>query len=253
MGWRFRKRLFYIFLLVFIIFLFFSPKIYRLIFYPSCFNNRLDPGEEGVDCGGPCLPCEVKGLKDLIVEKPIILIYPDETMDLIGIVRNPNKNYGLIEFKYKFILEGENGEKFEKEGISFILPPEIQPGNKYITELNLRAPDFVIKDSKLEINYEPEKWKKIEFEPIKINLLNYRIEEGNFSGEIINENFRDYSKVIINIIFKDAYGEIVGLGKTTLYDFKSTEKRAIFLPEVSKFLGEPKEVFIYPEINLFEE
>lgn len=254
MSWRFRKRVFYIFLLIFIIFLIFSPKIYRLIFYPSCYNNRLDPGEEDIDCGGTCLPCQIKKLKDLVVEpKPIIIIYPDETMDLIGIVRNLNKNYGLKEFKYKFILEGENGEIFEKEGISFVLPLDIQSGNKYITELNLEVPKFEIKNLKFEVNYEPNKWEKIESEPIKISLLNYAITDEIFNGEIINENFRDYSKVTINIIFKDEYGEIVGLGKTTLYNLKSAEKRTILLSEIPKFIGQPKEVFIYPEVDLFEK
>lgn len=253
MSWRLRKKLFYIILLILMILLIFSPKIYRLVFYFSCHNNRLDWGEKAVDCGGPCKPCKLSGIKDLIVEKPIILIYPDETMDLIGIIKNLNKNYGLREFKYKFILEGESGERFEKEGTSFILPLEIQTGNKYITEVNLKSPSFVIKNSKLEINYAPDKWEKIESEPIKISLLNYTIEEGNFKGEIINENLRDYSKIVINIIFRDAYGGIIGLGKTTLYNVKNTEKRQITLIDASKFLGEPKDVFIYPEINLFEE
>jgi len=248
MGWRFRKRLFYILFLLLIITLFFFPKFYRIIFYPSCYNGKQDFNEEGIDCGGPCVPCEVKKLQDLIIEKPIVLIYPDNTMDIVGIVKNPNKKYGLREFEYKFILYGSNKEKYEINGRSFILPME----NKYIIEQNKELPNFVISDSELKIYFDERNWEAINFEPIKITLLNYSVENNEFKGEILNENYVDYPQVNLNFIFKDEIGDIVGTFKTVVYELKSGEKREIYINNLPKFIGDVKEILLYPEINLFK-
>jgi len=249
MGWRFKKRLTYILILFFIIFVLISPKLYKIIFYPSCFNNRQDPGEEGVDCGGPCIPCEVKELKDLVVGRTEILIYDDDSMDLIGRVYNPNPNYGLKEFSYKFIIYGPNNETFEKEGKSFILPLE----NKYIIETNLKIPNFQIKNYELKINYEKTSWQKLEIEIPKITLLSYEISEDKFKGDIVNESTIDLPEVILNFIFRDINGDIVGTSKITIFNLKGLEKREVSFTNLPKFVGEVHEVILYPEINLFKE
>src|SRR3989344_6654280 len=34
---------------------------------PTCFDGRQNQEEEKIDCGGPCTPCVLKDLKQLIV------------------------------------------------------------------------------------------------------------------------------------------------------------------------------------------
>ncbi len=250
MGWRFRKRLFYISFIILIILIIFGPKLYKIIFYPSCYNNRQDPNEEGIDCGGPCIPCSVKELKDIIIQtpEPTILVYPDETMDLIGIIKNPNENYGLKYIEYKFILYGGNREKFEKEGKTYILPLE----SKYIIESGLQVPQFEIIKKEFKVFYKKEDWQKLETELPKITLLNYEIKDKEFDAEIINENLIDYPSVGLIFIFKDEYEEILGTFKTIAYDLKAGERRKISYYNLPPLLGKPYKVILYPEVNIFE-
>ena len=248
MGWRFKRRLFYISVLFLIILIFSLPKIYKVISNPSCYNGRQDFNEEGIDCGGPCIPCEARELKDLIKEKPIILIYPDNTMDIVGIVKNPNEKFGLKEFEYEFILYGPNNQQSKIKGKSFILPLE----NKYIIEQNINIPDFSILNSELKIYFDEKNWQKVDFTSAKINLLNYHIEEGTFEGEIINENYIDYPKVILNFIVQDNMGNIIGVFKTVVYDLKSSEKRKIRISNLPQFLDKPYTIILSPEVNFFE-
>mgnify|MGYP001773365056 CR=1 FL=1 len=248
MGWRFKKRFFYLSLLFLIILIFLSPKIYRFILNPSCYNGRQDFNEEGIDCGGPCIPCKVKELKDLIAERPIILIYPDNTMDLVGIIKNPNEKYGLKEFEYEFILRGPYKEEYKVNGKSFILPLE----NKYIIEQNKNVPNFQIVDSELKIYFDKNNWQEIDFKSSKVSLLNYNIDQGIFEGEVINENYIDYPRVTLNFIAKDREGNIIGVFKTVIYNLKSGEKRTIRITNLPQFLDKPEEIILSPEINFFE-
>jgi len=91
---------------------------------PTCFDNKQNQGEEGVDCGGPCaLSCEVKTLSPLTLSKVYSFLYQNR-IDLVAQIFNPNENWGVKSFKYKFILYGDFGQIQEVGGSDFILPKE---------------------------------------------------------------------------------------------------------------------------------
>src|SRR3990167_7740487 len=83
-------------LLYLILFFAASFLIYFLIFKPAptCFDNKLNHGEEEVDCGGPCPSCELKRLEPLKIS-PVIILESGE--DLITAIFDNKLNHGEEE------------------------------------------------------------------------------------------------------------------------------------------------------------
>lgn len=246
MSWRLKKQLIYgfIFLLIFSIFI--GGLIY--VFKPaaSCYDNKKNQGEEGIDCGGPCLPCEITNL-NLIIEKPKIIIYPDNTLDLIGKVKNPSDKYGLRNFEYKFILYGE-GIKAEVSGKSSIMPLE----TKYLIIVNRKVPNFEIKSSELKINFDKKDWVETERKEIQVKLLNYLVEQDQFKAEIVNNDNQPYYNLEINFLLLDIFENIIGVLKTSIDYLEPLERKNIILtlPPISQ---EINQVIIIPNYNFFED
>jgi hypothetical protein len=103
MDWRLRKQIIYgliIFLIFFSIFLFVFLK-FRKPVIATCFDGKKNQGEEGIDCGGPCPPCEIKYAEPLKIYPTKYLVYSN-SIDIVGLLENPNKNLALKKIKYYF-------------------------------------------------------------------------------------------------------------------------------------------------------
>ncbi|GIW65698.1 MAG: hypothetical protein KatS3mg094_217 [Candidatus Parcubacteria bacterium] len=198
---------------------------------PSCFDNKKNGQEEGIDCGGPCLPCEIVNL-NLRVEKPRTIIYPDNTLDIITIIKNPSDKYGLRKFNYKFILKGDNNIKAELSGESFIMPLQ----TKYLTAVNIKKPDFNIISADIEINFDKKDWLIIDQNETKIEMLNYEIKDNKLLAEIINNDTIPYNDLEINFLVYDILGNIIGVLKTKIDYLEPLERRniSLTLPPISQ-------------------
>ena len=97
---------------------------------PTCFDNNQNQDETGIDCGGPCSPCEIKTLVPL--ESSWIKYFSSDNQTVIAAeIKNSNLNWGTDSFSYTFDIYGESGIKiktFTKN--SFIYGGEI----KYLIE-----------------------------------------------------------------------------------------------------------------------
>ncbi len=172
MNWRTKKRMKFLSTI-------FLPILSLIIFYlaykyytrpASCFNNRLDPGEEQVDCGGPCPPCELKFFQPLKKYPVKYLVYPDKTMDLIALAENPNQNLALKKLKYQFLIYDfdDNLKITTNPEETILLPWE----KRYLIKIKFPLPDFVIGKVDLKI-FDPKKEDFLKTEPEKLPLTFY--------------------------------------------------------------------------------
>ncbi len=130
--------------------------IYFLLFRsgPSCFNNYQDQGETGIDCGGPCAPCEIKNAQSLEATQIGQLSGgPDKTV-LVFQITNPNNLVGVGDFTYTLdIYDKSNNSKINSTfDHSFIYPSEV----KYL----IKVVDIdSSKIGKVNINFENLNWQ----------------------------------------------------------------------------------------------
>jgi len=221
----------------FVIFIFsgLGWKIYSFFkLPPSCFDNNKNQGEEGVDCGGPCIPCTLKNNPPISVsEEPIILPNQEKKFDVIFKLSNLSPDWGAKILPYKLTITGMGEEKKEITGTGFILPQESRRFIEPLIEL-----DFNPVKAEIEINKNAIIWEK----PLKginlgldepFTLTNVRLIKPQPSPDALHRNVYVFSKTLklgmkdpevynlqkVLSLNPDVYPE----GKTTGYFGEATE------------------------------
>lgn len=119
---------------------------------PTCYDNKKNQKEEGIDCGGPCIPCYLKEENNLIVaSSPIIFLRDDNKVDVMFKVKNVLKDWGVKNFSYKLIFTSKEGQQKDFLLNGFIWPQEIR----------------IFTVDSLEVGFRPE---KVDVEILKENI-----------------------------------------------------------------------------------
>src|SRR3989344_2299289 len=107
LSWRVRKQLSYLFAVI----LFFGAIagffVWRQLSGGTCFDNRKNQGEAGIDCGGPCDPCPVN-LKELLTLWARFFPVNGNIYDASALIENLNQNWFAARINYNFKLYDED-------------------------------------------------------------------------------------------------------------------------------------------------
>lgn len=169
----------------------FSYLIYlKTLPVPTCYDKKKNQGEENVDCGGPCLPCELIYQNNLsIIEKPIIFLKSDNRFDVLFKIRNLLEEWGAKSFTYKVTVFSRSGEmkSFDFEG--FIWPHELRT---FLVQ-NLQT-EFEPYKIQIEVLKESIEWAK----PLKgMDLLEDPFLVANLQLNFAQETFQEERNVYI--------------------------------------------------------
>lgn len=223
---------------------------------PTCFDGIRNQDEEEVDCGGPCISCEIKTLKDIEVNWAKAVLLEGNIYDLVAQVRNPNPNFGTANFKYRFDLKNENNQAIGScQGSTFILPGE----TKYIIETNFQAAE-PIASLTLEIaNPERSAWQKLKDYQVpalfikdkQFAILNEISHLAEASGVVKNDTFFDLDRVYVDVILFSRANEVIGVSKTEVRTLLAGEGRYFSVKWFSPLKGEVSSLEMQAETNLF--
>jgi len=209
------------FFVIFIIYLFWLKPA------ATCFDSRQNQGELGIDCGGPCPPCEIKTL--ISPESSWIKYFPiDNQTVVVTEVRNLNLNWGADYFSYTFDIYGDGGVKIKSlTKNSFIYSGEI----KYLFE-PVEVDFKNIKD--IKISFSDISWKSAkEFPKPSLQVREIKTESTTrdgagviISGFVTNNNAFGLSKVrIIGFLFNQS-GTQISASKTELENIPAFEEKS---------------------------
>jgi len=235
---------------------------------PTCFDNKKNQDEIGVDCGGPCAACEIKTLLPLqSVWNNYFSI--NNKAALSAQIKNSNVNYGASRFSYAFDIYSKTGAKIKTiSGNSFIYASEI----KYIfepTEINysdIGEIKIYLSDVQWLADNKFSKPKiQIREKLTKISDSGLRPAEGGkgveVSGYIINNNPYPLRKVRFVGFLATSNNIKISVSKTELDNLKAFEEiyfKIIFpkdiglissdaSSELSFILADPNRTEIYVE------
>lgn len=210
---------------------------------PTCEDSRRNQGETEIDCGGPCIPCELKGLE---IEETLVRVIESggERVTLLAIIQNPSERYGA-DVKYRFDVIGSfGGRVFQAAGVTALDPG----GTRYIVEAGVpvRPEDA----GEVRFVVEGVSWHTDEPHPAyKMALEDIRTVDGEdvrMLGTLQNSEPLGFRAVRITAILQTAEGEIAGASALRLTDIPAFDVRdiVIFFPPL------PKEVSVDVEKTL---
>lgn len=235
--------------------------IYFLFFIsdPTCNDGKRNQGEEDVDCGGPCAPCQQRiFLEDLKVISTDWVHDVGNKYDVVVKVSNPNDYYGLENFNFKVSLVDDSANSIAESDWqeSFILPGQ----TKSLIVMGIESSQMPSRAS-IELNKSSINWQKISIqqEPdfVIINK-NYETKfggEANFAevkGTLINKSSADFEEIIVKVILRDIGGKLLAVNSQVMNTVRDQEYRDFLVIFPRSFSGDVTDVGVEPETNIFD-
>ena len=255
MTWAFKRQAFYLVVLILFFgvfgFLIISPKLNKT---PTCFDNKQNGTETGVDCGGSCaIACLAQTDPVSILWARAFRVIPGR-YNAVAYFENHNKNTVINKINYRFrFADGNNVYIGKREGSTFIPPsgkfaifePGIDVGNSipvYTTLEFTQTPDW--------IQVSQEKINRLEILVSNINLINEQTSPV-LSATVKNNSFFVIPEIDIVAILYDANRNVVSASRTYLDSLRAEEIKDINFtwpePLPSKIVAKE----IIPMYNIF--
>ena len=215
-GVSFLVVLFFIFIVFYFIWL--KPA-------PTCFDNKKNQNEIGIDCGGFCMACEIRTLApiEMVWERH----FQTDSQTAIAIeIKNSNITYGADKFSYNIDIYGKNGNKLKSIlGNTFIYSSEI----KYLVEFS----DIKYSDiGEIKVFFDNMNWKMdAEFPRPKAQIREKSTigREGGgveINGIFVNDNAYPLSKIKLVGFLSTQNGIKIGVSKTELSNIAAFEEKS---------------------------
>jgi len=221
---------------------------------PTCTDGIQNQSEERIDCGGPCISCDVVNLGEVEVIWAKAIAAQNNFYNLAAQIRNPNQNHGSGEVSYRFELyDDADNIVAQRSGRTFILPNQ----TKYLTQVKVVANRSA---SQVRLLFDETNWQKIEdyqSPQLFIQQKEYRLldnEEAGFSqarAVLVNKSNFDFDKVDIDILLFDLSHNLLALNSTEMRTLLSGQERDFIAVWFDSIEGQVSFIEMEPETNIF--
>lgn len=248
-------------LIIALIFFFILSGFGFLVYYlsqpaPSCSDGIQNQSEEGIDCGGPCPPCQLVYIKDIEVLWTKAMASQADLYDLAAQIKNPNQNYGSGQVPYQFELYDFNGNLIvQYPGLTFILPNQ----TKYLIQLKKQS--IIGRPSQIKLSFGEIKWEKLEdYQPpqLFVQQKEYRLltaQELGFSqvrGILINKTNFDFDKTSLDILLFNSSRQLLAVNATEIRALSAGQERDFVATWFRRITGQVTFVEVEAETNIFD-
>ncbi|HEC30795.1 MAG TPA: VWA domain-containing protein [Candidatus Yonathbacteria bacterium] len=238
--WARKQQLVYALSVLGILILLSIYPLFKLFYTPtSCFDNKQNQEEIGIDCGGSCSVLCGTQVEKLTIGWAKAFMVNKGRYDLAAVVENPNYNAGIKDMPYTFKVYDENGSIItEKTGSVFI-----KPRDKFIIfEPNIQTKGKEIKKVVLNFQQNPV-WTKMQQQAPKITVRNKRLfnikSSPRFNATIFNSSIDDLSNVDITAIVYNGSDNPIAVSSTYEERIDRGTSKDIFFTWPSKFTIRP--------------
>src|SRR3989344_4834706 len=232
MTWAFKRQAFYLVVLILFFgvfgFLIISPKLNKT---PTCFDNKQNGTETGVDCGGSCaIACLAQTDPVSILWARAFRVIPGR-YNAVAYFENHNKNTVINKINYRFrFADGNNVYIGKREGSTYI-PAS---GSFAVFEPGIDIGNSIPVYTTFEFTDPVPKWTQVSQE--KINQLKVLVSNINLVGEdtspVLSATLKNTSlftipDVDVVAILYDANGNAVSTSRTYLNQLAPEEIKNI--------------------------
>jgi len=208
---------------------------------PTCFDDKQNQLEVGIDCGGPCDVRCGSQVENLAINWAEAFMVSDGVYDLTASIENPNLRAGIKEISYIFkVYDTKNFLIAEKTGITFI-----NPRDKFVVfESNIQMKEGKIPEKVVFEFKENPVWVKMEKEAPIVTIKNKKLinieTSPRLNATILNNSVDDFSEVEIVAVVYDKKGNPIAVSSTYEEDINRDSSKDIFLTWTSAFTTKPK-------------
>lgn len=227
---------------------FFAWKYYS---QGTCFDNRQNQKETGVDCGGPCDPCPVN------LKEPLTLwtrFFPEggeqNSYDAAALIENLNYEWGSEKINYSFKLyDKDNILIVERRGGTFLNPKE----RVLIFENGIATGQRI--PTRIVFNIERiDNWKYTKKIPPSFTVLKKDFEQKSslLEIEIKNNSSDDLQNVYLTAALLNKEGNVFAASATKIDNLSALSISEASFTWREIFEKEPVKIEIFPRVNIIK-
>lgn len=203
---------------------------------PTCFDNKQNGDEKGIDCGGSCQRACVFEVDQIsILWSRVFKVIPGR-YNAVAYLENHNKNAAVYKIKYKFrFADRDNIYIGKREGETFI-PPS---GKFAVFEPGIGVGNSIPVYTAFEFSEAPV-WSNVpadKLSQLKVSVSDARLENADFkprlSAVLKNNSLFTIPEVSVIALLYDEKGNALAASRT-------------YLPELSPEASE-EVIFTWPE------
>lgn len=239
MSWAQRRKATYIILVLFVLAIISSIILFLVLKkVPTCFDNKQNQGEVGVDCGGPCsILCRAQYSNPIIVWGPRwAKVLSSGTYSFLTYVQNPNIAAGAGALNAQYLLkvyDKENILLFQKTGVTYI-PPN---NNFVVFEDNVNLNDKIPARADLSFIGNPV-WQKMNSKELDITAISKNLVNEDTKPKLLvtikNNTLNQIQNIESIAILYDENNNAIAFSKTKIdsIDADNTTDIVFTWPEV---------------------
>ena len=255
MNWAFKRQIIYflIFLVVVILLGFWivMPYVNKA---PSCFDNRQNGTETGIDCGGSCVKACIDQTDDVNVLWARTFKVVTGRYNAVAYLKNSNQNKAVYKVRYRFrFADKDNVYVGSREGVTFVPPT----GNFVVFEPAIDVGNSIPIYTTFEF-VEPLAWSQVPKQTVdqlkiyttNLNLINEDSSPA-LSATVKNGSLFRIPGVSFMAILYDAMGNAISASKTYVDTLMPEETKTINYTWPEKFDSKVVSKEIIPMYNIF--
>ncbi len=220
---------------------------------PSCLDNKRNQGETAVDCGGPCVPCEIKNPRSINVFWTRAIPVRENVYDVVALIQNPNEVTSSGKMEYEFSLMDEAGVVAKRSGRTFIYAQE----RMYAVEANVIV---TRRPSRVEFKTGKISWRinKGDRPNLIVEKRDYKvvtaggIKESVVESSILNRSPYDFKEVEVRFVVFDRQGNAIGANRVVLERVLAGSSRPVKSIWPRELEGEVGAIEVEPRVNIFD-
>lgn len=219
MGRRLKQ---FAYLCLFLIFLAGVAGLFYVTFLraaPSCFDGRLNQGEENIDCGGPCralcIPTNLLPVTE--ISAPRVFRPSTSTVAVLVELQNPNAGAGIRQLPYTITVAGSSGAPLELRGATSIYPSEfrrfvlVRPAGSLSGTISAR-----LTLATTSISWAPaEQFSRPDLSVVSTQTTS-TAEGVRVEGTVTSDDALAVTEVTVVALFYDSFGNPLGASQTVI-------------------------------------
>ncbi len=242
-SWRTRRQLAYFGVFAVVVALSVGWVIWYFMPAATCFDNRQNQDEGGVDCGGACDKKCLGNIGNVRVTWTRFFEIDKGFYDAAALVTNPNTLAGAKEIVYRFKLHDKDNILIAiREGRTFINPNE----NFVIFESNIQTLERIPLRASIEI--DPINWERVESPNPDIVSFGYRLirqPSSRLEATLRNNGIFEVQKIEAVALLLDGSENAIAVSRTIVDSIADESERGVGFTWPFAISEEPARIEIY--------
>jgi hypothetical protein len=256
LSWSTRRKLFYfsiiagavVIALVILIYPYFNRE-------PTCFDNKMNGAESGIDCGGGCQKvCTPEALQLVTLWARAFEVTPGK-YNVMAYIENQNRESGIPMMSYEFKLyDADNIFIGRTQGSTFItsndrtaiFAPGIETGNRVPARVTFA---FTSVPTWIKINREQKNSLAVSAED---QVLSNPLSNPKLEAQIVNKTLTEIKNLDVYAILYDANDNVMTVSKTLIDVLGKNSKSGVVFTWPKPLPERPTRIDIFPQVNVFE-